>query len=91
MNHEAEKEEIKPLIFNYVFNSILFALILAMHLIIYTWIFWIFSSLAKLFLLGAYLNILYFIFPTYPLIIIFKKNNKVKFGLIASITLLLIQ
>ena len=56
MNHEAEKEEIKPLIFNYVFNSILFALILAMHLIIYTWIFWIFSSLAKLFLLGAYLN-----------------------------------
>ena len=78
MNHEAEKEEIKSLIFNYVFNSILFALILAMHLIIYTWIFWIFSSLAKLFLLGAYLNILYFIFPTYPLIIIFKKNNKVK-------------
>ena len=55
MNHEAEKEEIKPLIFNYVFNSILFALILAMHLIIYTWIFWIFSSLAKLFLLGEHI------------------------------------
>ena len=36
MNHEAEKEEIKLLIFNYVFNSILVALILAMHLIIYT-------------------------------------------------------
>ena len=87
MNHEAEKEEIKPLIFNYVFNSILVALILAMHLIIYTWIFWIFSSLAKLFLLGAYLNILDFIFPTCPLIIIFKKNNKVK--IIDQIKLLL--
>ena len=78
MNQEAEQEEIKPLIFNYIFHSILFALIFAMHLIMYTRIFWIFSSLAILFLLGSYLNIFYFIFPIYPLIIIFKRNYKVK-------------
>ena len=78
MNQESEQEEIKPLIFNYIFHSILFALIFAMHLIMYTRIFWIFSSLAILFLLGSYLNIFYFIFPIYPLIIIFKRNYKVK-------------
>ena len=91
MNHDAEQEEIKPLIFNYIFHSILFGLIFSMHIIMYERIYWIFSSLAILFLLGSYLNILYFIFPTFPLIFICKKIYKVKlFNQIKKITLILL-
>ena len=78
MDHETEQEEIRPLIFNYIFHIILYILILAMHLIMYNRVFWVISSLSILFLIGSYLNILYIIFPAYPLIIIFLKRYKKK-------------
>ena len=78
MNHETEQEEIKPLIINYIFHILLFGLVFAMNIIMYERIYWIFSSLAILFLLGSYLNIIYFVFPTVPLIFICKKIYKVK-------------
>ena len=56
----------------------MFGLVFALHIIMYEKIYWIFSFLAILFLLGSYLNILYFVFPTFPLIFICKKNYKVK-------------
>ena len=78
MDHDAEQEEIKPLIFNYVFHIILYVLIFIMHLIMYSRIYWIIESLKILFLFGTYLNILYLIFPIYPLIIILLRKYKVK-------------
>ena len=91
MNHDAEQEEIKPLIFNYIFHALLFGLVYAMHIIMYERIYWIFSSLAILFLLGSYLNLLYLVFPAFPLIFICKKNYKVKLvNQIKKITLILL-
>ena len=91
MNHETEQEEIKPLIFNYVFHSLLFGLIFAMHIILYWRIFWLFSSLAVLFLISSYLNILYFIFPLFPLIFICKKIYQLRLiNQIKKITLILL-
>ena len=78
MDHDAEQEEIKPLIFNYVFHFILYALIFIMHLVMQWRIYWVIDSLKILFLFGTYLNILYFIFPIFPLIFIFLKKYKVK-------------
>ena len=91
MNHETEQEEIKPLIFNYIFHSLLFGLIFAMHIILYWRIFWLFSSLAVLFLISSYLNILYFIFPLFPLIFICKKIYQLRLiNQIKKITLILL-
>ena len=47
-----------------------------MHLIMYNKVFWIFSSLSILYLIGSYINILYMIFPVYPLILIILKQYK---------------
>ena len=91
MNHDAEQEEIKPLIFNYIFHALLFGLVYAMHIIMYERIYWIFSSLPILILLGSYLNLLYLVFPAFPLIFICKKNYKVKLvNQIKKITLILL-
>ena len=76
MDHETEQEEIRPLIFNYVFHVILYVLIFVMHLIMYNKVFWIFSSLSILYLIGSYINILYMIFPVYPLVLIILKQYK---------------
>ena len=78
MDHETEQEEIKPLIFNYIFHVILYVLIFVMHLIMYQRVYWIYDSTSILFLLGSFINILYIIFPVYPLIIIFLKKYKIK-------------
>ena len=91
MDHETEQEEIRPLIFNYVFHVILYVLIFVMHLIMYNKVFWIFSSLSILYLIGSYLNILYLIFPVYPLIlIILKKYKKRIIQSLKKITLILL-
>ena len=47
-----------------------------MHLIMYNKVFWIFSSLSILYLIGSYINILYMIFPVYPLVLIILKQYK---------------
>ena len=49
-----------------------------MHLIMYQRVYWIYDSTSILFLLGSFINILYIIFPVYPLIIIFLKKYKIK-------------
>ena len=91
MEQETEQDEIKPLIFNYIFHFILFALILAMHLIIYDKIYWIFSSSNVIYSLGTYLNILYSLFPIYPLVIIFlRKYQKKQFQLLKKFTSVLL-
>lgn len=91
MDREVEQEEVKPLLFNYIFHLILYALIFAMHLVMYARIFWIFDSLGILFLFGSYFNILYFIFPVFPIIIIILRKYKVKIiNSIKKITLILL-
>ena len=91
MDREIEQEEIKPLILNYIFHIILFILYFALHLIAHSKLFWIINSLGILFLVGSYLNILYFTFPIYPFIIILKKKyNKKNFYLLRIMTLILL-
>ena len=76
MNQQIEQEEIKPLIYNYIFHIALFMIYLALHIIIEIKTFWIIKSLDTIFLTGTYFNILYFIFPIFPLIILFKRIYK---------------
>ena len=91
MDHQTEQEEIKPLIFNYIFHFVLFVLILTMHLIMHDRIYWLFSSIKVLYLLGAYLNIIYAIFPIYPFIIIcLRKYKKNQFQLLKKFTFILL-
>jgi hypothetical protein len=78
MDQETEDEEIKPLIFNYIFHIALFIIYLALHIIIYSKLFWIHNSLGVIFQIGTYFNIIYFIFPIYPFIIILKRKYKKK-------------
>ena len=76
MDNETEQEEIKPLIYNYIFHILLFIAYFILHLIIYIKIFWIINSVRLLFALGTYINILYFLFPIFPLMVIIKKIYK---------------
>ena len=76
MNQQIEQEEIKPLIYNYIFHIALFMIYLALHIIIEIKTFWIIKSFDTIFLTGTYFNILYFIFPIFPLIILFKRIYK---------------
>ena len=83
MDQETEQEEIKPLIFNYIFHIALFIIYLALHIIIYSKLFWIHNSLGVIFQIGTYFNIIYFVFPIYPFIIIITRKYKKK--IIASL------
>ena len=76
--HNLEQEEIRPLIFNYLFHFILFILIFIINLIMHKKIFWITNILSSLFVFGTYFEILYFIFPTIPFILILCKRFKLK-------------
>ena len=76
MDNETEQQEIKPLIYNYIFHILLFIAYFILHLIIYIKIFWIINSVELIFALGTYINILYFLFPIFPLIVIIKKIYK---------------
>ena len=78
MNRRAEIDEIKPLIINYIFHFVLYALILTMHLVIYYRIYWIYNSLNILFLIFTYCNVIYFIFPIIPLTFLLMKKYKKK-------------
>ena len=73
-----EEEEIRPLVFNYIFHFILFILVFILHLIIYNKIFWISDIFAKIFVFGTYFEIIYFIFPIIPFFLIILKNFKIK-------------
>ena len=70
MNPEIEEDEIKPLISNYVFHIILFILYLVLHIIIYSELFWIIDTLKIIFIIVSYIDIIYFLFPIFPLIIL---------------------
>ena len=76
--HNIEEEEIRPLIFNYIFHFILFLLIFILHLIIYNKIFWISDIFAKIFIFCVYFAIIYFIFPIIPFFLIILKIFKLK-------------
>ena len=76
--NEIEEEEIRPLIFNYLFHFILYILIFILHIIIYTKIFWISDIFEKLYFLGTFFGIIYFIFPIFPILMILLKNFKLK-------------
>ena len=78
MDQEIEQEEIKPLIFNYIFHIFLFIVYLALHIVIHSKLYWIYNSLGIIFQICSYFNIIYFIFPIYPFIIILKKMYKKK-------------
>lgn len=73
-----EQEEIRPLIFNYIFHLVLFILIFILHLIIYTKIYWITDIFDKLFLTCSFIGILYFLFPITPIVMILIKGFKLK-------------
>ena len=91
MDQNIEQEEIRPLLFNYIFHIILFILYLVLHLIVNAKLFWVIDSLGVIFLVFSYFHILYFTFPIYPLIIILKKKfNKKNFFLLKILTLILI-
>ena len=76
MNQQIEQDEIKPLIYNYIFHIVLFIIYLALHIIIQIYTYWVIKSFDTIFLLGTYFNILYLAFPIFPLIIIFKRLYK---------------
>ena len=76
--HNLEQEEIRPLIFNYLFHFILFILVFIIHIIIYNKLFWIYTILGKIFIFGTYFEIIYFIFPIIPSILIICKYFKLK-------------
>jgi hypothetical protein len=78
MEDTLEQEEIRPLIFNYVFHFILFILVFLLHLIICSKLYWVSKLYYKLYLFGIYLGILYFLFPIFPIIIIIWKKFKKK-------------
>ena len=90
MNQQIEQEEIKPLIYNYIFHIVLFMIYLALHIIIEIKTFWIIKSLDTIFLTGTYFNILYFIFPIFPLIILFKRIYKKNIIYIIKMTTLIL-
>ena len=76
MDNRIEQEEIKPLIYNYIFHIALFAVYLVLHIIIKIKTYWIIESFDVIFLLGTYFNILYFVYPIFPLTILLKKIYK---------------
>lgn len=78
MEQEIQLEDIKTLIFSYIFHVFLFIVYLVLHLIVHSKVFWIINSLGIFFLVGSYFNILYILFPIYPFIIIFKKKYRKK-------------
>ena len=76
--HDIEQEEIRPLIFNYLFHFFLFILIFVLHLIIYSKVYWISEIFEKFFITLSFLIIIYFLFPIIPLTMIFLKRFKLK-------------
>ena len=91
MDHEIEQEEIKPLIYNYIFHIILFAAYLALHLIMYFKLFWVSEIIGFLFEIFTYFNILYILFPIFPLKILINKNYKERlFSLLKIMTIILL-
>ena len=89
MEGNFEQEEIRPLIFNYVFHLILFVLIFLLHLIVAFKIYWVYKILYKLNLFGTYIGIIYFLFPIFPIIIIiWKKFKKKIFQILKKLTLI---
>ena len=91
MNPETEEDEIKPLISNYVFHIILFILYLVLHIIIYSELFWIIDTLRIIFIIVSYIDIIYFLFPIFPLIILLKRIYKKKImNLLRILTLIML-
>ena len=88
--NEIEQEEIRPLIFNYLFHLILYILIFILHIIIYTKIFWISDIFEKLYFLGTFIGIIYFIFPIAPIFMILFKKFKLKIIVIIKKTSLIL-
>ena len=90
MNQQIEQEEIKPLIYNYIFHILLFIIYLVLHIIIQIKTYWIVKSFDTIFLIGTYFNILYFLFPIFPLIIILKRIYKKNIIYILKMTTLIL-
>ena len=89
MEGNFEQEEIRPLIFNYVFHIILFFLIFLLHIIVSFKLYWVYKILAKLNLFCTYFGIIYFLFPIFPIvIIIWKKFKKKIFLIVKKLTLI---
>lgn len=76
--HNMDEEEIRPLLFNYFFHFILFILIFILHYIIYYKIFWISEVYGKLFIICAFLGLIYCIYPIIPMLLILLKYFKLK-------------
>ena len=74
MNANIEQEEIKPLIFNYIFHCFLFILIFILHIIIGIKIYWVLNIFYQIYLFGTYFGIFYFVFPLVPMMFIFLKH-----------------
>lgn len=73
-----EQEEIRPLIFNYIFHFLLFILIFILHIIVLFKIYWTSLIFNKLYIFGMYFGIIYFLFPIFPILFICLKNFKLK-------------
>ena len=91
MNNEIEQEEIKPLIFNYIFHIILFLVYFMLHLVLHIKLFWINNIVNILFEICTYFNILFSLFPIFPLIIICKKKyKKILFDILKKLSFILL-
>ena len=86
-----EQEEIRPLLFNYIFHILLCIIIFILHLVITDRIYWISKALRIIFIICTYIGIIYFVFPIFPTYIVFKKNFKLKIiQIIKKITIILL-
>jgi len=88
MEGNLEQEEIRPLMFNYVFHLILFILIFLLHLIVAYKVYWVNKIFLKLILFCTFFGILYFLYPIFPMFIILLKRIKKKiFKIMKRLTL----
>ena len=74
---QIEEEEIKPLLFNYIFHALIFILIFIFHLIINLKITWTSMIFSKLFIFGTSFYPLYSIISVPPMYYILIKKFKI--------------
>ena len=75
---EIAQDEIRPLIFNYIFHFFLCIIIFVIHLVIYNKIYWVYKAFSIIFIICSYFGIINVIYPIFPSFFIFKKNFNLK-------------
>ena len=66
-------EEIKPLIYCYIFHLILYVLIFILHFILYYKLYWLNLTITKIFMFITYFGAIFYIIPLIQIILICKK------------------